>query len=142
MLLTLSALAGEVRITDGDTLKLKGTTWRLWGIDAPEDGQRCTRGGAPYDCGDEATAALVRIIGDAVPLCRRKDTDRYGRTVGQCYVDGQDVGALLVRAGWAVDYERYSDGHYADQENEARENKRGMWAGEFIPPWEWRRSGR
>lgn len=31
----------EIRITDGDTLKLDGETWRLWGIDSPEDGQPC-----------------------------------------------------------------------------------------------------
>ena len=84
----------------------------------------------------------MTIIGDSVPVCRRKDTDRYGRTVGQCYVDGQDIGALLVRQGWALDYRRYSRGHYAAQEKEARKTGTGMWAGEFTPPWEWRKNRR
>jgi len=28
-------------VVDGDTIKLNGTTWRLWGIDAPESRQWC-----------------------------------------------------------------------------------------------------
>ena len=142
LVIALPALAQEVRITDGDTLKLKGTTWRLWGIDAPEGGQRCRRDGAAYDCGDEASAALLRIIGGRTPVCRRKDTDRYGRAVGRCTVDGQDVGALLVQEGWALDYPRYSGGHYRAQEAQARKDKRGMWTGTFEKPWDWRKRNR
>lgn len=33
-------------ITDGDTLKLNGVTYRLWGIDAPETKQDCPDGWA------------------------------------------------------------------------------------------------
>lgn len=140
--LALPAFAQEVRVTDGDTLKLGSTTWRLWGIDAPEGGQRCRRNDAAYDCGDEATAALRRIIGESVPVCRRKDTDRYGRAVGRCAVNGQDIGALLVQEGWALDYRRYSGGRYRPQEALARKHARGIWAGTFEKPWEWRKHNR
>ena len=116
MLLASQALAAEVRITDGDTLRLEGTTWRLWGIDAPEDGQQCARAGIAYDCGDKATEALVTIIRKAVPVSRRRDSDRFGRTVGQCYVDGQHIGAPLVRQSWALDDRCFSRGHYATDE--------------------------
>ena len=37
---TMPALAQVVTV-DGDTIRLAGTTWRLWGIDAPEMGQTC-----------------------------------------------------------------------------------------------------
>jgi endonuclease YncB( thermonuclease family) len=33
------AFAESVRVVDGDTLKVDGVTYRLWGIDAPESGQ-------------------------------------------------------------------------------------------------------
>jgi endonuclease YncB( thermonuclease family) len=33
------ALAQSARVVDGDTLKVDGVTYRLWGIDAPESGQ-------------------------------------------------------------------------------------------------------
>jgi hypothetical protein len=36
----VSSVAAQT-ITNGDTIKLKGVTWRLWGIDAPENKQRC-----------------------------------------------------------------------------------------------------
>lgn len=46
--------AGEVRVIDGDTLEVGAETIRLWGIDAPEGGQRCRRAGVSYDCGAAA----------------------------------------------------------------------------------------
>jgi endonuclease YncB( thermonuclease family) len=39
--LLLAAPAFAQTITDGDTIKLNGATWRLWGIDAPELHQTC-----------------------------------------------------------------------------------------------------
>ena len=38
------ALAQSARVVDGDTLKVDGVTYRLWGIDAPESGQPCAGG--------------------------------------------------------------------------------------------------
>ena len=38
------ALAQSARVVDGDTLKVYGVTYRLWGIDAPELGQPCADG--------------------------------------------------------------------------------------------------
>ena len=35
-------------------------------------------------------------------------------------------------------YRKYSK-DYVNDEEEAKEKKIGLWAGEFIPPWEWRR---
>jgi endonuclease YncB( thermonuclease family) len=46
MLAALPAFAESVRVIDGDTLKIDGVTYRLWGIDAPESGQPCADGWA------------------------------------------------------------------------------------------------
>jgi endonuclease YncB( thermonuclease family) len=70
--------------------------------------------------------------------CSEVDRDRYGRTVATCTAAGQDVGAALVRAGWALDYERYSGGRYAGEQLKAEQAQRGLWAGSFVPSWEWR----
>jgi endonuclease YncB( thermonuclease family) len=48
----------------------------------------------------------------------------------------------MVRLGWAMDYRHYSHGLYAAEEAEARREKRGLWAGEFMPPWQWRKLSR
>lgn len=64
-------------ITDGHTLKLKGVTYRLWGIDASETKQWC----GDYPAGVLATAKLETMIKRRGTFaCEPKGTDRYGRT--------------------------------------------------------------
>jgi endonuclease YncB( thermonuclease family) len=53
--------------------------------------------------------------------------------------DGSDINAWMVRQGWALAY--YSEA-YRTEEDEAHAARRGVWAGSFIPPWEWRRQHR
>jgi endonuclease YncB( thermonuclease family) len=55
--------------------------------------------------------------------------------------DGEDLNAWLVREGLALAYREFGT-DYVRQENEAKAAGRGLWAGTFTPPWEWRRSGR
>ncbi len=47
----------------------------------------------------------------------------------------------MVSQGWALAYRRYSL-DYVDDEAEARAARRGIWASEFVEPWEWRRGKR
>jgi endonuclease YncB( thermonuclease family) len=127
-------------VIDGDTLELStGERIRLWGIDAPEGDQICQRNGRPWRCGDDATAALEALVNGRALKCEARDVDRYGRTVATCTVAGQDVGAAMVLQGWALDYERFSGGAYADEQLEAEQAQRGLWSGSFMQPWEWRR---
>jgi endonuclease YncB( thermonuclease family) len=67
------------------------------------------------------------------------ERDRYRRTVARCTAGGLDLAAEMVRQGHALDFARYSGGFYAAAQAEARIGKRGMWAGDFLPPWEWQR---
>src|SRR5690606_31765339 len=64
----------------------------------------------------------------------------YGRIVAHCTKGNADLAAEMAREGYAVAYRRYSR-DYVDEENEARAARRGLWAGEFTPPDEWRRDG-
>jgi hypothetical protein len=41
----------------------------------------------------------------------------------------------------ALAYRRYSH-NYVDQETDAQAARRGLWASEFVKPWEWRRGTR
>ena len=132
------AAAGQVRVIDGDTLKIGAETIRLWGIDAPEGGQTCERADASYDCGAEARAALSRLVSGRAVRCEARYEDRYGRTVARCFTGGVDLGGEMVRQGWALDYERYSKGRYRQDQAEAKDEGRGLWSGTFEPPWEWR----
>jgi endonuclease YncB( thermonuclease family) len=126
-------------VVDGDTLAAGGERLRLIGIDAPEMGQLCESSGAGYHCGEQARAALGRIIGSGALTCRANGVDRYDRRVVRCVnADGQDIGAAMVAAGWAMAYRQYAT-DYVAQEAEARAHGRGIWAGRFEPPWDWRR---
>lgn len=142
MIFTAAVAAGVgaagVRVIDGDTLEVGGETIRLWGIDAPEDGQTCRRAEISYDCGAEALAALSRLVSGRAVRCEARYKDRYGRTVARCFTGGVDLGGELVRQGWALDYERYSKGRYRQDQAEAEAKGHGMWSGSFAPPWEWR----
>ena len=55
-----------------------------------------------------------------------------------CFVNDKNINSLMVKRGWALAYRKYSK-DYVNDEEEAKEKKIGLWAGEFIPPWEWRR---
>ncbi len=134
-------VAGHPTVLDGDTLEIDVQRIRLHGIDAPERRQTCAVGGKPWDCGAEATRALVARIADRRVECAATDTDRYGRVVAVCRSGGADLNAWMVANGWALAYRRYTL-DYVDQELAAQAARRGIWRGEFVAPWEWRRGRR
>ena len=129
----------EVRVIDADTVDVDGVRYRLHGIDAPEARQTCRAWGRRWNCGAAATEALLsRADGMS---CAGNETDAFGRTIGTCSSDGQDLNAWLVANGWALAYRRYSE-DYVDEEKHARANRRGIHRGEFVEPWDWRRGER
>jgi endonuclease YncB( thermonuclease family) len=134
-------IVGPARVIDGDSLKVAGVYIRLNGIDAPEWHQTCRRNGIVYYCGEQAWRHLGKLIGSRPVRCVPVTRDRYRRIVATCYVGKVDLSAAMVRSGWALAFRRYSR-RYIRQEIHARRNRAGMWAGQFIPPWEWRRRNR
>ena len=44
----------------------------------------------------------------------------------------------MVDAGMALAYRRYSK-NYVSHESDAKEKGNGLWAGDFVYPWDWRR---
>lgn len=132
----------SLRVVDGDTIVLNSKKIRLHGIDSPETKQKClNEKNIEYFCGLQATNELKNIIGKYEVSCIRKDKDRYGRLISVCYVNGEDINALLVERGWALAYRKYSK-DYVHQENQARINNLGLWSGKYTLPWEWRNKNR
>ncbi|MCY3827718.1 MAG: thermonuclease family protein [Rhodospirillaceae bacterium] len=97
--------------------------------------------GKAYFCGLEAMRGLVELIGESPVRCIKKESDRYGRLLAQCFSDNTDLGAEQVRQGWAVAYRKYTRTYVAIEER-AREARKGMGAGAFEMPWNWRRKNR
>jgi endonuclease YncB( thermonuclease family) len=122
--------AAEVRVVDGDTLRLGDRTLRLSGIEAPPRGLRCTDGeGRGFDCGAASAEALARLVSGRDLVCRVNGRDRFGRALGACSAGTANVNASLVDGGWARASE--AGGGLAAAEAAARAARRGLWAGRF-----------
>lgn len=103
LLNTLVAIGAALIVIDGDTIRSDEEHIRLEGIDAAEIGNA--------KCEAERRLALLskhrlqQLLGSGSVDIRRnehpKKPDRYGRTLAQILVDGEDVGCILIREGYA-----------------------------------------
>jgi len=134
----LPPLTGMATVADGDTILIDGTRIRLEGIDAVELEQTCQdTNKQSWPCGRAALRAVRGHIQGHQIRCEPKGLDQFKRVLGVCFMpDGADLNAWIVRQGWALAY-----GHaqvYRSEQDEAQAAKRGIWAGTFTPPREWR----
>jgi endonuclease YncB( thermonuclease family) len=129
----------DVKITDGDTIKINGEKIRFSGIDTPELNQSCAKKGVKNSCGLKAKQILIDKIVDNKVKCIKEGKDRYKRILAECFVNNESLSRYLVRSGYAFAYRKYSKKFIID-EDYARLNKLGMWSMEFEYPWDFRRN--
>ncbi len=137
----LADVAGVASVIDGDTIEVHGQRIRLHGIDAPESRQLCRLDGKPWQCGKDAANALAEKIARRSVTCEDLGRDHHQRIIARCTVAGEDMGEWMVAQGWAVAYYLFSY-EYSRAEHRAESARRGIWASEFVKPWEWRRGKR
>ena len=122
-------------VYDGDTVKIADGNLeyklRLTDIDAPEKAQ-------PY--GLKSRRALMQLCLGANIYAALSGTDKYQRRLGKLTCNGQDASLFMVKNGHAWFYKHYSaDSTLLAAEQEARNNKRGLWASKNpTAPWIWR----
>ncbi|MBU2111746.1 MAG: GNAT family N-acetyltransferase, partial [Actinobacteria bacterium] len=111
-------LTGEATAVAGDALLIGGQRIDLAGIDSPEPDQTCTKDGAAWPCGAQATAALQALVSGQMVDCNVRGTGADGtmlgfhwtkihdRDHGEVYVvgvspasQGRGLGRLLTLAG-------------------------------------------
>lgn len=129
-----------VSVMDGDTLGIrtpqkKFIKVRLYGIDAPEHRQAY---------GNKAKKALSQLVFRKNVSIMQKDIDKYGRLVGIVLINGKNINAQMVQLGYAWVYRWFCKEPEKNQwlklEKEAKDKRRGLWAGKKpVPPWKWRR---
>ena len=128
----------DVKITDGDTIKINGEKIRFSGIDTPELKQICIISGVENFCGLKAKEILIEKISDQKVVCVSEGKDQYKRTLAECFVNDESLSSYLVRSGYAFAYRKYSKKFVSDEEF-AKSNKLGIWSMEFDYPWDWRK---
>ena len=129
----------DIKITDGDTIKINGKKIRFSGIDTPELKQTCIKDGENNSCGLTAKQILIDKIVDNKVKCIKEGKDRYKRILAECFVNNESLSRYLVRSGYAFAYRKYSKKFIID-EDYARANKLGMWSMEFEYPWDFRKN--
>jgi micrococcal nuclease len=123
-----------LRVLDGDTFVLQtddgSIMVRMNGIDAPEKNQ-------PY--GKESGDFLRKFLNKQCKVIKHS-IDRYGRTIGDLYIDNTWINLESIRMGLSWHYKKYSkDKILSSAEDSARGIKVGLWKEECpIAPWEWR----
>ena len=130
-----------ISVHDGDTIRVRQGNRteriRFACIDAPELKQ---------SLGKQSRDHLKGIIaqgGDRVGL-NLITTDRYGRQVAEVFVDDELVQSQQISQGMAYVYHKYlSDCPSADAvqqaEQQAKQQKVGVWMGNRQPPWVFRK---
>ena len=139
---TAPALAASAVVRNGDTIQLGDIAYRLDGVDAPELDQTCSdAGGRSWACGSAAARELRNHVNGHELKCESSRYDQFKRVLAICFLpDGSDINAWMVREGWALAFR--SAKRYRPEQDAAAATRRGLWAGTFATPWEWRERNR
>lgn len=125
-----------IGVHDGDTLTLlvagnKQIKIRMGQIDAPESNQ---------SFGQKSKQLLSKMTFGKDAVIIKEAVDRYGRIVGDVFVNGENINIAQVRQGMAWAYRRYAhDKSLMQAELLARNDRVGLWSEPNpIPPWDYR----
>lgn len=134
-------LAANSTVRDAGTIDVGGVTYRLGGIDAPAPDQVCIDDHADsWACGAEGRDQLMSLIGSRDVRCEDLGADTtYNKWhLGICTAgdDAKSLNQLLVRRGLAV--AAAGQDRFAEDETDAKNNRRGLWKGCFIAPQDFR----
>ena len=139
--LSSKTIFGNANVIDGDTIHINKNKIRLHAIDAPEINQTCNKNSRVWNCGEESTKFLKELIGNNKIECITQGKDRYDRFIGICYKDNLDLNSEMVLNGWAIAYRYYSK-DYVEEEEKAKQKKRGIWIGDFVEPYLFRKKNK
>ena len=126
----------NIRVVDGDTIRAeakgKEIKIRLVEIDAPEMNQ-------PF--GAQSKNFLNRLLYEKDVTLIAQGEDRYGRTLGEIYANGENANTLMIKSGFAWVYDRYvKDSSLYKYQDQAKAENLGLWqAKDPIAPWVWRK---
>ena len=92
-------------------------------------------------CGTASTDHLTRLVAGRGVTCDIHGHDRYDRALATCHAGRHHAQRRHGVRGAPLAFRRYSRA-YVGEEARARAARRGLWAGAFVPPWDWRQMQR
>jgi len=117
-------LEGYFETVDGDTIKINNIKIRIKGIDAPDRQKH-----KPMAHWFDRSSSYMKLLLKNPLRCVLNGNRTYDRFEASCFIlpTGEDLGALMVVSGYAVEWPSFSKGIYTQFENYAMLNKNGMW---------------
>ncbi|MGD9739955.1 MAG: thermonuclease family protein [Bauldia sp.] len=129
---------GTAEAIEADVILVDGTRILLFGVDAVEPPQTCFIDGQPWECWPAAMRQLQTYIGEGPTTCTGvRPPDIFGRILALCEVGGESLNERMIRSGFAVAVLDEVP-EYAAAEEAARNERVGLWQGQFQLPEEWR----
>ena len=134
-------LTGIARAVDGDSIFVDKNEIRLFGIDAPEYKQTCFNAqNQEYFCGKISSKFLKNLINGKKVSCFYAEKDIYNRFLAKCFLDKISINDEILKNGMAVIYNfNTASNEIKEIENEAKQNKLGIWQGTFELPKQYRK---
>jgi endonuclease YncB( thermonuclease family) len=112
---TIAALSvAGVTVRDAGAIVVDRKPVRLNGVDAPELNTRAEQDGKRW---------MISYLNGKNVTCDLTDKKTYDRWVGVYYADGEDVGAAVVGAGFALDCAKFSGGVFSKFETPAAKSR-------------------
>lgn len=109
--LTGETITGLAQVVAGDTLLMSGRALRLIGVAVP---------GASKPGAAAARMGLYKLVDSRIVICHLSN-ERLGPAVlAGCEAGGNDISALMIDHGYALDCPAMSKGRYRAQEARAR----------------------
>jgi endonuclease YncB( thermonuclease family) len=119
----------QFRVIDSTSFVHDSKKYRLIDLDPVPVAKICRKdAGQRWACGLKSRVALSALLRGKQILCSPAG-EKEGFTMVECARSSKDIGSLMVEAGYALAV----GPHYQTEQNQARQDKAGVWADSGLP---------
>lgn len=115
---------------------MTGVRIQLAHVLAPPADEVCAAENSVWNCGEDATASLAKLIAGETLVCTSIGVHPAGGYWATCKADGMDIGYALLAEG-SVLARPGAPQHYVIAGDLARNDTKGLWAASSLPSDDW-----
>lgn len=136
-------LVGVPYVQGSGSLAIHGREVSLWGTERLAPDQQCWQAETAWPCGEYAAMALKHLVQGRMVECvvKEKAVDQLPAQAVCSLQKGQekkDIAEQLIFQGWAMARKNIGENPYQKAEDDAHENRRGVWSSKFQSAEDWR----